>query len=592
MQNTILTNDIEILRTIYVLFPDIEQANNIYKIFYLACQVGNVDIFRQLIIIYPDVDFTLDNYRMFNIAVKHNNLELAILLHDLVPNTPIIEPHYIYCISNKNIDMFYTLYKWAKPFSYLKLFFMSCLNNNLVVSNFLLKNNSGIVKQDSIFDELFLDVCKKGYYEMVIFLLPLTKNPDYITIFRKVASRGHLDILKLVTDCIVDKELLDFEQSFIKCCERGHVDIIKYLSKWPVDKTVGFSKSFIHGHVKILEYLYKSDNTLINTINEHHLILACNNNSAKSFIFLSNYKNDIAIPDECLCLALQSNNYCLVEYLILNGFCVDDITYCIAIKNANLDIISLIDTYFELEYIPKFLTDTLLTHNAQLFKYMLDKYTIVDGIVNIATYNSLINIIFAEKIVESCYVLLEHLDNKNIKLDLNRFLDTAIAQRSAELLSVLLEHGYPISDIQFNNIVNMGDQYLLEVAINTNVNLKLNSSALLNTIVHNNDEILKILKSTGMLPPYDIYESGLVVFDNKFVKVRDANIYSILYNAENLRINYSVIDLPNEKCIICYEPLINNSIKTSCGHMYHKDCILKWLVTNFNCPYCRQILYL
>jgi len=49
-------------------------------------------------------------------------------------------------------------------------------------------------------------------------------------------------------------------------------------------------------------------------------------------------------------------------------------------------------------------------------------------------------------------------------------------------------------------------------------------------------------------------------------------------------------DEPNFECTICLEPYINGeeiSAAESCSHIFHKDCILEWLLKSDLCPCCR-----
>lgn len=61
------------------------------------------------------------------------------------------------------------------------------------------------------------------------------------------------------------------------------------------------------------------------------------------------------------------------------------------------------------------------------------------------------------------------------------------------------------------------------------------------------------------------------------------------------------LDLDGEKCSICHEPLLPNPntveeiapeplVRTGCGHIFGKGCILRWLKYSDNCPYCRTRL--
>ncbi len=43
-------------------------------------------------------------------------------------------------------------------------------------------------------------------------------------------------------------------------------------------------------------------------------------------------------------------------------------------------------------------------------------------------------------------------------------------------------------------------------------------------------------------------------------------------------------------CGICMEQLLeNDKYITQCNHIFHKECINKWLQIKDNCPYCRTI---
>jgi hypothetical protein len=49
----------------------------------------------------------------------------------------------------------------------------------------------------------------------------------------------------------------------------------------------------------------------------------------------------------------------------------------------------------------------------------------------------------------------------------------------------------------------------------------------------------------------------------------------------------------NVSCSICLEAINNISKKTSCNHIYHKDCIYEWVNNNKNtCPLCRENLFI
>jgi hypothetical protein len=54
---------------------------------------------------------------------------------------------------------------------------------------------------------------------------------------------------------------------------------------------------------------------------------------------------------------------------------------------------------------------------------------------------------------------------------------------------------------------------------------------------------------------------------------------------------YKIISLSSEEeCSICYEDIVKSSVVLRCKHLYHKECIDKWLVNNTTCPQCRYDL--
>jgi hypothetical protein len=48
-----------------------------------------------------------------------------------------------------------------------------------------------------------------------------------------------------------------------------------------------------------------------------------------------------------------------------------------------------------------------------------------------------------------------------------------------------------------------------------------------------------------------------------------------------------------QECPICFEPLENTiTVRTPCGHGFHRECLRTWLNTNYECPICRAEIYL
>lgn len=52
--------------------------------------------------------------------------------------------------------------------------------------------------------------------------------------------------------------------------------------------------------------------------------------------------------------------------------------------------------------------------------------------------------------------------------------------------------------------------------------------------------------------------------------------------------NPSLITETNQECSICYTNYTNTATKLNCNHIFHRECILRWLENAFTCPLCRK----
>ena len=134
-----------------------------------------------------------------------------------------------------------------------------------------------------------------------------------------------------------------------------------------------------------------------------------------------------------------------------------------------------------------------------------------------------------------------------------------------------------------------------------------NDSSLLLENIENNSTILVVFENDYIedISSYDIEE---VTIENLYISSEeyesDENEDYYQYFLENTNImeieeinnKYPVINYNENNsnvCIICFEELlINDNIrKTDCNHMFHRNCIDKWL-TEYNnyCPVCKKNL--
>ena len=89
--------------------------------------------------------------------------------------------------------------------------------------------------------------------------------------------------------------------------------------------------------------------------------------------------------------------------------------------------------------------------------------------------------------------------------------------------------------------------------------------------------------------------------NNMFTGV--VNIYTIIQNHNEDLLDLEPQGNPNkerttlrferlkeDECSICKEKYTNSSIVDilKCGHVFHKECIDRWLEEHNDCPYCRQ----
>lgn len=43
-----------------------------------------------------------------------------------------------------------------------------------------------------------------------------------------------------------------------------------------------------------------------------------------------------------------------------------------------------------------------------------------------------------------------------------------------------------------------------------------------------------------------------------------------------------------EDCVVCFTELASNLRRLPCNHIYHRDCLAKWLALHSTCPTCRK----
>ena len=70
-----------------------------------------------------------------------------------------------------------------------------------------------------------------------------------------------------------------------------------------------------------------------------------------------------------------------------------------------------------------------------------------------------------------------------------------------------------------------------------------------------------------------------------------SNEYGYIFNNGKCpECNYDIENEMSKECSICFENLIEDIQKTSCGHFFHKRCLDSWFEMNRICPMCRKKL--
>lgn len=64
----------------------------------------------------------------------------------------------------------------------------------------------------------------------------------------------------------------------------------------------------------------------------------------------------------------------------------------------------------------------------------------------------------------------------------------------------------------------------------------------------------------------------------------------VMASFKKIKVSNDNINVEEERCSICLENFEDDEddvLAMLCDHMFHKDCIAKWLQSNYECPLCR-----
>lgn len=172
--------------------------------------------------------------------------------------------------------------------------------------------------------------------------------------------------------------------------------------------------------------------------------------------------------------------------------------------------------------------------------------------------------------------------------------------KQKELDVVLLSgiNGFCLLILLFNRLINNDIVYIITSSISTQIFLSIvyyqvyKRYEIEYKIIYYINFVINIL--TLVLYTYYITNNSLfdIVFSVYVIYTFSSFYWLVIMCRDILKKKlYKLISLSIDiECSICYEEITNNASKLDCGHIYHKECIDKWLQVNSTCPYCRHSL--
>ena len=132
----------------------------------------------------------------------------------------------------------------------------------------------------------------------------------------------------------------------------------------------------------------------------------------------------------------------------------------------------------------------------------------------------------------------------------------------------------------FNNNISVGNIINYNINNTQNVNLYNNNNS---DSTDNNDNIaINLQLYNNMIDAFDVLRQHVIA--NNF------SIENIISKLNHFKWNNKCIYL-NDTCFICMDNFVNddNCIKLKCNHIYHLNCIKKWIERSHNskCVICK-----
>jgi ankyrin repeat protein len=559
-------------------------------LFHVICEKGYLQVAKWIIKTNPYFVPDLIHVDLMTDVCLAGNLSMARWLLSISPDILVDEDedeegagHYLFrVVCNKGI---LNVAKWLvrvnpelteiKEKLYIP-FWESCTKGHLNIARWIYSNCSEEVcslEKNSTSCEykltMFLDVCRNGHFDVVKWLstiMPTISDEDDIRmLLHHTCMCGHLNIAKYIFKLYPNTNISMYdEHTFRMVCYWGRLNVAKWMLKIKPDINIraeddhAFHEACINGHLEVAKWLLHIKTDIdIRKENDKVFIDACRNGRLEVAKWLFDIIPGVEISIDDVINTLEANTV-VVKWLfeIMPELYSYDNRYKIA-------------SAFKL---------SCLTGNLELVKLVFEKQ---------AEYITIRSVITNSAFTRACHTGNMVLINWIIR----QFSNLNISQNNESVFISACSNGY-----------FMLAKRLLEIKPDINISSN-DDKAFKKACENGHVEVFQWLEN--MFP--EKYSVGHPTYLENYLDYDiddDDSVESEFRNSDgeiitNYTYDYTISKFINitqrilakdiskeiDDCSICLDSMSN--VYTSCGHLYCKPCISKWLKTHDTCPCCR-----
>lgn len=412
--------------------------------------------------------------------------------------------------------------------------------------NYVLNNNIHDVKN-------MLETYKNNKTMMFLFDLSIS--------LKQAAFKGHLEIAELLVKYGANINV-DQGEPLSVASQEGKFDVVKYLvskgANVQAENNFAIRKSSERGHYEIVKFLYENGAD-IHAENNYALRKACERQHFEIVQYLIQQGADVNVDDDfCLRKIVNLNNLQIMKLLIDNG--------------ANIHV--------DNDYILRYATD----YNF----YDITEYLIKKGVDIINNSDAIVNSCRRGN-VRIVKLLLKN--GVNIHINNEMPFKVATINRHTNVIKYLLKTINYQKEI-LNHLLEFssdeGNLKVIKMLLKKNADINSNDrSPIKKASAKGRIKIVKYLLHRGA----EINNLNLEQIEEKCQSEEDKKIIKEIYNLyfKFEKDDETILKTIN-KCPICYLSMENKE-KVRCGlcnNVFDKTCMVRWLKTNYSCPYCRE----